>query len=431
MNRMTFNRMTFCVVMALLVAAEPIQQEACARGFGGGFHGGGFGGGGFGGYRGGGFGGGYRGFGGGSVGDFRGGNYGGLDRGVFGGEGFHPNYGGFNSFRSGDADFGQRQSIGYRGNDVGGFDNSVRSTGNWGGDAGHWNGSVNRGQLNSFLGLPTDGGLGAAGSRFTNRAAQPGTFANHASSDMQNHNPYGTHPWSQTWAHSQGHNVQNWANNHPNATNAWNSSHSWAWTPAGVDAGLWAASAWDFAGWPGLSNWLGWDNVVSYPYNYGQYITYNGDDVYYGSQPAGTVEQYYQEASNLAATPAPVQTSASTPQWLPLGIFGLVQGQDQNQTPTLTFQIAIDKAGTVRGNSSNQYSDVLPIQGAVDKRTQRVCWTVGTDKTTVYDTGLDNLTKSESPILVHTGPKHTQQEMLIRLKRPAAQSGNGAVSSTK
>jgi hypothetical protein len=49
---------------------------------------------------------------------------------------------------------------------------------------------------------------------------------------------------------------------------------------------------------------------------------------------------------------------------------------------------------------------------------------VGTDKTTVYDTGLDNLTKSESPILVHTGPKHTQQEMIIRLKRPSGQSGS-------
>src|SRR3984885_15279000 len=346
MNRMTFNRMTFCVVMALLVAAEPIQQEACARGFGGGFHGGGFGGGGFGGYRGGGFGGGYRGFGGGSVGDFRGGNYGGLDRGVFGGEGFHPNYGGFNSFRSGDADFGQRQSIGYRGNDVGGFDNSVRNTGNWGGDAGHWNGSVNRGQLNSFLGLPTDGGLGAAGSRFSNRAATPGTFANQAASDIHN-NPYGTHPWSQTWAHSQGNNVQNWANNHPNATNAWNSAHSWAWTPYGGDARLRAGSAGDFAGWPSLSNWLGWDNVVSYPYNYGEYITYNNNEVYYGSQPAGTAEQYYQEASTLADTAAPAPAAAApaggNPQWLPLGIFGLVQGA--GDTPTLTFQLAVDKQG--------------------------------------------------------------------------------------
>ena len=91
----------------------------------------------------------------------------------------------------------------------------------------------------------------------------------------------------------------------------------------------------------------------------------------------------------------------------------------------------MNKDGTIRGNSANQYGNVLPIHGAVQKRTQRVCWTVGTDTSTVYDTGLYNLTKSESPILVHTGPKQTQQELLVRMKQPAAQSGNGSISSTK
>ncbi|HET6329005.1 MAG TPA: hypothetical protein VFG04_30250, partial [Planctomycetaceae bacterium] len=335
--------------------------------------------------------------------------------------------GGFGGYRGGEGGegFGQRQSIGYRGGDAGGFDNGVRNTGNWGGDAGRWGSGdpVSRGQLNNFLGLPTDGGLGAASGAIANRA---GSFANHPIASGAAAGAYGTHPFSQTWAHANGQNVQNWASNHPNATAAWNSARNWAWTPTGVDAGLWAASAWDAATWPTLDSWLGWDNATYYPYDYGQYITYNGDNVYYGSQPAGTAQQYYQEASNLAAT-APVTPANTNPQWLPLGVFGLVQGD--SKTPTLTFQLAVDKEGTVRGNSSNQYSDVLPIQGAVDKRTQRVCWTVGTDKTTVYDTGLANLTKSESPILVHTGAKITQQEMLVRLKHPAGQSGNGAVST--
>ena len=55
--------------------------------------------------------------------------------------------------------------------------------------------------------------------------------------------------------------------------------------------------------------------------------------------------------------------------------------------------------------------------------------TVGTDITTVYDTGLYNLTKNESLILVHSGPKTTQQEILVRLKKPPAPSGNGSLSS--
>ena len=39
------------------------------------------------------------------------------------------------------------------------------------------------------------------------------------------------------------------------------------------------------------------------------------------------------------------------------------------------------------------------------------------------------VTKKEAPILVHSGPKATQQEMLVRLKKPAAQSGNGSLGS--
>ncbi len=430
-------RLIYCLAFAVLLVSEPLHNDAFARGFGGGFRGGGWFGGGFrGGFGGGGF---DRGFGGGGFGGYRGGygggfGGGGFDRGGFGGyRGNDFGGGGFGGWRGGEGGegFGQRQSIGYRGGDAGGFDNGVRNSGNWGNDTGRWNASdpVTHSQLNNFLGLPTDGGLGATSHAFTNQSTD--AFSNRSANELSNRttniNNYGTHPFSQTWAHANGQNVQNWASNHPNATAAWNSARNWAWTPTGVDAGLWAAGAWDAATWPALDNWLGWDNATYYPYDYGQYITYNGDNVYYGSQPAGTAQQYYQEASNLAAT-TPAAPANTTPQWLPLGVFGLVQGD--SKTPTLTFQLAVDKEGTIRGNSSNQYSDVLPIQGAVDKRTQRVCWTVGTDKTTVYDTGLANLTKSEAPILVHTGPKITQQEMLVRLKHPTGQSGNGAVSST-
>ena len=365
-------------------------------GFRGGFGGGGFGGGGFdrgfGGYDRGGFGG----------GDFNRGNFGGdFNRGGFNGDG------GFNR-----SDFGNG---GYRGNDGnwnrGNFDN-----GNWSQNANRYN-SVNRSQMNNFLSLPTDAGMGGAASAVANRGLGSGqALAN-----------YGTHPFSQTWAHSQGQNVQNWANNHPEATQAWNNAkNNWAWSPYGADAGLWAAGAWGAAAWPTLDNWLGWGDSTYYPYDYGDNISYNGNNVYYGTQPTETVEQYYQSASDLAAA-APASPSNNA-QWLPLGIFGMVEGD--SKTPTRAFQLAVDKQGTIRGNSTDQYGNMLPLQGAVDKKTQRVCWTVGTDKSTVYDTGLYNLTKNESPILVHNGPKATTQEMLVRLKKPAAQSGNGAVSST-
>jgi hypothetical protein len=196
--------------------------------------------------------------------------------------------------------------------------------------------------------------------------------------------------------------------------------------PGGYDAAAWGAAAWTAATWPGVGDWLGWGDTQSYPYDYGQYITYQGDNVYYGSQPAGTAAQYYDEASNVAeSAPAP----ASSAQWLPLGVFGLVKGDGDK--PTMTFQLSVDKEGIIRGNAINDDSSTtLPLQGAVQKKTQRVCWTVGTNKTIVYDTGLYNLTKSEAAILVHTGPNKTEQELLVRFKQPSQSStSNGAVGS--
>lgn len=394
----SMTRLAFCIFVVASTVSLTFEQSAYARGFGG------CRGGGFGGFRGGGFGGG--GFDRGGFGGFDRGGFGGFDRGGFGGGGFDR--GGFGD----EGRFGQRESSDFRGNNAGEFNRGNFGGGNWAQNAGRFNGSVNRGQLNNFLGLPTDGGLGGAASSFANRGLGWGqAFAN-----------TGTHPYSQTWAHSQGQNVQNWANNHPQATQAWNNAkNNWAWSPTGADAAAWAGTAWAAAGWPTLDNWLGWGDSSYYPYDYGDNITYDGDNVYYNSQPAGTSEQYYQEASQVASA-SPGSSSGNSGDWLALGIFGLVTGD--SKTPTRTFQIAINKQGIIRGNSADQYSNVLPIQGSVQKKTQRVCWTVGTDTATVYDTGLYNLTKSESPILVHSGPKATQQETLVRLKKPPVQSGN-------
>jgi hypothetical protein len=249
---------SFCFMTLVCVAAlAAVDTNAYGRGFGG------FGGGGFrGGFGGGGFGGGgFRGFGGGGFdrggfggGDFNRGGFGGdFDRGGFGGDG------GFNRSNFGNDGFGQRES-GFRGNDSGDWNRGNFGSGNWSQDANRY-GSANRSQVNNFLGLPTDAGLGGATSAFANRGLGSGqALAN-----------YGTHPFSQTWAHSQGQNIQNWASNHPEATQAWNNAKgNWAWSPYGVDAGLWAAGAWGAAGWPTLDNWLGWGDSTYYPYDYGE-----------------------------------------------------------------------------------------------------------------------------------------------------------------
>ena len=104
--------------------------------------------------------------------------------------------------------------------------------------------------------------------------------------------------------------------------------------------------------------------------------------------------------------------------WLPLGVFGMVQGQQTD--PTMIFQLAVNQRGIVRGNFYSTITDTtLPVHGAVDKKTQRVAWTMGDNKSTVVDTGLANLTKDEGPALLHFGKDRTEEWLLVRLKGKA------------
>ena len=233
---------------------------------------------------------------------------------------------------------------------------------------------MNRGQLNSFLGLPTDGGFhaaagaeghvyqgpggttiahgtagvrgaavgpegAAAGGRYasgtairgpegnvythdttagrgvaadsngvaagryaTNRTAVNGTAV--AGHGYAGYGAYGTHPWSATYYHAQALAGRNWFYGNHLYTPGWCTIHPWAWSPAGYAAADWAAAAWATATWASVGTWLGYADAEPYSYNYGNSIVYKDGEVYYGSQAAGTAQQYYQEAVNLASSTA-------------------------------------------------------------------------------------------------------------------------------
>ncbi len=420
---------------------------AHARGFGGGFHGGGFGGGGFGGgfhggdfggdrFGGGGFGG--SGFGGDRSGGFGGGGFGGDRSGGFGGYSADrlsggDRIGGFNDFGGdrfgGDAgfrgdQFGANRAGGFNdlGNRIGGFDN------------------LNRGNLNSFLGLPTDAGLHTAGGEFSglknpaSRIDDHGIDAAHGNADWLNPvdrpngiadvnrslanrgiGPVGNRVFSPTYMHAQGLACQRWYNGRNFFTPGWFNDHHWGWCPWGYTAAAWADAVWATCAWTSLAPWIAFDGAPAY-YNYGDNITIQNDYVYYGSQPIETEQQYYQSAYTLSSSGAnePANNDAK---WLPLGVFGLMpQGQT---VPQMVFQLAVDKSGIIRGNYYDQVSDTtLPVHGAVDKKNQRVAWQVGDNKNLVVETGLYNLTKDESPALVHFSPNSTVQELLVRINKP-------------
>jgi len=192
----------------------------------------------------------------------------------------------------------------------------------------------------------------------------------------------------------------------------WRAANPGAWAPAGWAAG----SAWTPATWPAVGASLGWAaGVQPVVYNYGGNVTYQDDQVYYGSQPVATAEQYYEQAATLAqGVPA---ADAEAQKWIPLGVFALVE-KEQSE-PHYVMQLAVNKAGTIAGN----YTDVLSgtnvlVRGAVDKKTQRAAWTVGNNKTTLCETGIYNLTRDEAPVLIHIGKDRTQQWLLVRLKQP-------------
>lgn len=197
----------------------------------------------------------------------------------------------------------------------------------------------------------------------------------------------------------------------------WWRAHPNAWR-----YGAWGNDwAWGATGWPAIAGWWGMPvDVAPVPYDYGNNITYQNDTVYYGSQPMGSSVAYYQEAQTLAESPPILsgkKNQSSATDWKPLGVYSLVQGEQSNTN--MMFQLAVNKDGIIKGNYYNALTDeTKPVSGAVDKKNMRAAWIIGDNKNVVYDTGLSNLLKEQSPILVHLGKDKTEQWTLVKLQQP-------------
>lgn len=197
-----------------------------------------------------------------------------------------------------------------------------------------------------------------------------------------------------------------------------------AYTPAmlGAYAGAWTptnlvgASLYTHPGYAALATGLGL-GAQPIPYDYGGNVVVQSQAVYVNGDSVADPQEYANQASQLAATAQSAPATDET-KWLPLGVFALVEG-DQT-TSDDNFQLAVNQQGIIRGNYHNLKSDDLEsLAGAVDKSTQRVAWTIGSDKKPVYECGIANLTKDETPLLVHLGDGSTRQVTLIRLPQPA------------
>lgn len=210
--------------------------------------------------------------------------------------------------------------------------------------------------------------------------------------------------------------------NHPGMySQQWYGEHQSAWTPNGWSAG----TAWTPTAWTGIATQCGYGNTPPISYNYGANVTCVGGNVVVDGQPAGTAEDFSHEADILAEDGASATTTPND-KWMPLGVFALVRNEQQH--PQLIMQLAVNQQGVLRGNYTDEVTDsTQPVRGAVDPKTKRAAWMIGDNRYAVMEAGLQNLTQSEAPALLHKNGT-TQRWLLVRLSQASAE-GSGAASA--
>lgn len=164
-----------------------------------------------------------------------------------------------------------------------------------------------------------------------------------------------------------------------------------------------------WATWAALGGWVGYGGSDG---GYG--YDYSDDGVYVDGQEYPVDEQYTEQAATLAqagTAPQPDNT-----EWMPLGVFALVQ--EEKGQPTMYLQLAISKQGIVSGTYFNSTTNqTLAVSGSLDRQTQRVALSTE-KKTPVLETGIENLTQDQAPALLYFKDGQTQRWLLVRLPEP-------------
>jgi len=169
--------------------------------------------------------------------------------------------------------------------------------------------------------------------------------------------------------------------------------------------------------WAAITRWFPWGWSEPVYFEYGDNIYYEGDTVYYGDQPVYSAEQYAEQAQQIA-TSAPEPDEQT--EWMPLGVFALTQdGDEAAPDPTLFLQLAVNKQGIIAGTFFDSATNTTkPIEGMVDKQSQRSAWTIVGKKWPIMEAGIANLTQDTTPVLVHFEDGQTQRWLLVRLEEP-------------
>ena len=182
----------------------------------------------------------------------------------------------------------------------------------------------------------------------------------------------------------------------------------------------------------------GWEQAYYYDYSNEGNVVVRNNYVYVNEQQVATQAEYAKSAAELATADMPSAAAPDNTQnveWLPLGTFALSASPDKPQeTAKAAIQLASTKDGLISGSFYNrEMNQTFPIQGRVDKNTQRVAFTVIGAEKTVFETGMFNLTQPEAPLMVHVnGGTETKTCLLVRLDAPKdADEKNAAPSDAE
>jgi hypothetical protein len=220
-------------------------------------------------------------------------------------------------------------------------------------------------------------------------------------------------PFSQQWWNGNDHHDGH--DHHDGNWNRWNHfsdhhyrpDHWWGWCSA-----------------PILTTWVsfGWNQPCYWDYGPGEYIYCNNGIVYVHGAWFEPAPVFYRRTL-LLAQQAPIWTPVQAAQidWLPLGVFAIAR--DGVPDNNVLVQLAVTKDGVIGGTIFNQLTGAsFPIQGMVDKQTQRAAWTY-TDEMgaqIVMESSIFNLTQPAATGLIHYGPDNIQVIELVRLEDPNA-----------
>ena len=222
------------------------------------------------------------------------------------------------------------------------------------------------------------------------------------------------------WYHDDLFDVRWWAGSDwypPVAVGYWNPW--WWWTPCD---------------WTSFCLFLGWGSVAPVYYDWGVNWVDVGQTEYFDGQPIGSITDCANWATQLAdpSTPPPAPTPPGDDQaadWKPLGVWALTQ--EEKGDAFMFIQLSVNKSGVISGAYSNVISgEKEPVVGQVDKTSQRAAFHFGTNKTTVIETGVYNLTQDVASCFVRIRTAPAQNWLMVRLPAPTMPNAPTQISKS-